>query len=591
MNLSIICVILAFSWPWSKAEKAQKPAVVDDNVPAAEASVKVDVDKMIAVETEKAVKAAAAKAAEEAAKAAALKALKDAEAEIAKNAAIVEAAKLEAEAKAAEEKAKAEKQAAEEKAKAEAKVAAQEAKAERKENLKQIDTQIFRLNHASAQEVADKFNEMWNGEFGQNWKVTKMAVAFHESNAVMITAPRIILEACERMVQELDVEAQQVYIEARFVELSNNASHKLGIDWQMLDGMKGSLSLDAGWNERKMEGVTSYNSEKGTYTIGGVDSNGKPLPAVGSENANLSYVNGTIGMSELYLILRALESSEDAKVFSNPKIIVSSGKKAKVDMTEKYPNVTISAKRTTSGSSDSLDLSMNMAAIPGEDKFMFAKEAFFSWGIELEVTPRISTNGLINVSIVPTISSQTDWVTSGASDTSEKDSNAGTYSSKYPVINVQRLITEFNMASETTAVIGGLSKTVERQVDNGIPFLRDIWWIGPRLFGSKVRVKEQKEILVFVTVGLINPHKMKADAGLPKNAVLGRQYTRGQRLEPGDRPQTTLFEGVGSLDLRSMEEQAKDPLPEAKDDGGSFISSIPKPFTKDKNKKQKKVKK
>ena len=94
-------------------------------------------------------------------------------------------------------------------------------------------------------------------------------------------------------------------------------------------------------------------------------------------------------------------------------------------MTTKYPNVTISAKRTTSGSSDSLDLSMNMAAIPGEDKFMFAKEAFFSWGIELEVTPRISSNGLINVSIVPTISSLTDWVTAGASDTTDKKDNNG----------------------------------------------------------------------------------------------------------------------------------------------------------------------
>ena len=107
-----------------------------------------------------------------------------------------------------------------------------------------------------------------------------------------------------------------------------------------------------------------------------------------------------------------------------------------------------------------------------------AKEAFFSWGIDLEVTPRISTNGLINVSIVPTISSRTDWVTAGASDTSEDaDSNAGTYSAKYPVINVQRLITEFNMSSETTAVIGGLSRTIETQKDNGIPWLRDIWWI------------------------------------------------------------------------------------------------------------------
>jgi type II secretory pathway component GspD/PulD (secretin) len=230
---------------------------------------------------------------------------------------------------------------------------------------------------------------------------------------------------------------------------------------------------------------------------------------------------------------------------------------------------------------------MNMAAIPGEDKFMFAKEAFFSWGIDLEVTPRINTNGLINVSIVPTISSQTDWVTAGASDTKEEGSNTGTYSAKYPVINVQRLITEFNMASEMTAVIGGLSKTVETQKDNGIPWLRDIWWIGPKLFGSKVRVKEQKEILVFVTVGLINPRDMKKDAGLPKNAVLGRQYTRGQRFEPGDLPRGKI-EGVGSLDLRSLEEQAKDSLPAVEDDGKGGISKLPLPFKKKITPKEKK---
>lgn len=455
-------------------------------------------------------------------------------------------------------------------------------KIEEREKRSHIETRVIKLNHASAVEIADNLNLMWNGEFGQVWKVTKMAVAYPESNTIMITAPRLILEACEKAVSKLDVEAPQVYIEARFVELSNNASHKLGIDWQMLDGMRGSLALDAGWNERKIEGVSQYNSD-GSYVIGALkDANGNIVEPSRS-SANLSYINGTIGMSELALVLRALETSEDAKVFSNPKIIVSSGKKAKVDMTEKYPNVTISAKRTTSGSSDSLDLSMNMAAIPGEDKFMFAKEAFFSWGIELEVVPRISTNGLINVSVVPTISSRTDWVTAGAADTKDEGSNTGTYSAKYPVINVQRLITEFNMSSGMTAVIGGLSRTTETQQDSGIPFLRDIWWIGPRLFGSKIRVKEQKEILVFVTVGLVDPREMRPDAGLPKNAVLGRQFTRGQRLEPGDRSRAAI-EGVGSLDMRSLEEQAKDPLPEpVKEESFINFSRIPKPFTKDKN--------
>ena len=70
------------------------------------------------------------------------------------------------------------------------------------------------------------------------------------------------------------------------------------------------------------------------------------------------------------------------------------------------------------------------------------------------------------------------------------------------------------------------------------------------------------------------------DAGLPKNAVLGRQYTKGQKLEPGDRPEKNL-EGIGSLDLRSLEEQAKDPLPPPRSDSTPWI-----PFVKDPNHKK-----
>ena len=457
-------------------------------------------------------------------------------------------------------------------AKTDAKADAEQAKTERKEAMRQIGTRVFRLNHASAAEVAENLNSMWSGDFGEAWKVTKMAVAFPESNAVLVTAPRMILDACEKAVAELDVESQQVYIEARFVELGNTASHKLGIDWSMLDGMKGTLGVNAGYNTRKMEGVSTYDSATDAYTLS------SDAAKAGAQSANLSHVNATLGMSDLYLVLRALESTEDARTFSNPKIIVASGKTAKVDMTEKYPNVSISAKRTSSGGgSDSLDLSMNMAAIPGEDKFMFAKEAFFSWGIELEVTPRISTNGLISVSIVPTISSQTDWVSAGASDTSTGESNAGTISSKYPVINVQRLITEFSMSSGTTAVIGGLSRTVEKQVDSGIPWLRDWWWIGPRLFGSKQRIKEQKEIIVFVTVGLVDPRSVAKDAGLPKNAVLGRQYTEDIRLEPGDRRRRV--EGIQSLDLRPLEEQYNDPRRTNRVQRTLMNGYVPIPFT------------
>ncbi len=189
---------------------------------------------------------------------------------------------------------------------------------------RRISTRVFKLAHANAEELAEKFNATWSGDFGTAWKVSKMAQAFPEANAVMVTAPRMVLDTCQSIIDEIDIEPQQVYIEARFVELSNNASHKLGIDWQMLDGMRGSMGLDAGYNTRRFKGISTYDSSTGNYTID--NSTVKP----GGSTANLSHLNATIGMSELYVILRALETSEDARTFSNPKIIVTSGKKATV---------------------------------------------------------------------------------------------------------------------------------------------------------------------------------------------------------------------------------------------------------------------
>ena len=293
------------------------------------------------------------------------------------------------------------------------------------EETTNLVTRTFTLHNIGAEELAERFNQTWTGDFGSVWKIGKVAQAFPDANKVMVTAPRSVIEACEEVVREVDIEPPQVYIEARFVELGSTAMHRLGIDWSMLEGMKGSATMGAGFNGYNVgkgveeytrtttdaNGVTSYKLAGGTTT-------GTTKAFKGDSDGSISHFNGTLDFSEMYVILSALERENDTRIFSNPRIIVASGRKAVVDMTTKYPNVAVAAKRTSNSNSDSIDLDMKMAEIPGEDKFMFAKEAFFSWGIQLEVTPRVGTNGLINVSIVPTISSQTDWVTAGANDTS-----------------------------------------------------------------------------------------------------------------------------------------------------------------------------
>ena len=156
--------------------------------------------------------------------------------------------------------------------------------------------------------------------------------------------------------------------------------------------------------------------------------------------------------------------------------------------------------------------------------------------------------------IIPTISQlDTDVTSTGFYQVSGGDSSA--YSS-YPIIQVKRLTTDFTMKDGATAVIGGLSKTTEGDVDSGIPYLRKIPWVGPKLFGWKSRGKVQKEIIVFVTLGMADPANLSTDVGLPKNAIVGREYVTGRKFEPGDR--AGGLADLVSIDTRPIEEKQSD---------------------------------
>ena len=456
-----------------------------------------------------------------------------------------------------------------------------------------VSTRTFKLNHASAKELADLFNATY-AQKDQNGKIkTPIASSFPGANVVVVTTTDKTIADCEAIIAAVDQAIAQIYIEARFIELSTEAMHKLGMQWNSLESWGASVrNISGGWEyntgraanygspitTRSLTASTSDSSSKNASTSLSGDSSSSSASSssspskstsdsktytglvpsaigdatkAGRDAADMAWRNargfsGQLSMDDFRLAMSAFEQLSDAKVFSNPKIIVSNGKEAKVDMTTKYPNVIIDSNYTGQNSQN-LSISTKLDTIPGEDKFMFAKEAFFSWGIELSVTPRISPDGLISVNIVPTISDCTDYLTVNSSQETD------TPYTQYPIIEVKRLTTEFTMKDGATAVIGGLSKSVEEDVDSGIPYLRKIPYIGQKLFGWKSRQKVQKEILVFVTVGIANPSDLPKDIGLPKNAILGREFVRGNQLEPGDRDGTATT--ILKLDMSNLDER------------------------------------
>lgn len=405
-------------------------------------------------------------------------------------------------------------------------------------------TRTFELNHAKASDVATLFKSTLG--------ITGMATPFPSANVVIVTAPEQQLGECEKILKAIDKPSPQVFIEARFVELSAAASKKLGLKWDSLQGWGiGTKDLSAGmsYNKSKIQTFdigTKRQVENNVYsTVPDVlkpdkytDYTAAPKAGLLMEDQTWRQARGAGGQltaDDFRLTLSAFEQIDGASIFKNPKIIVANEQKARIDMTTKEPNVEVEFQAATQdGQRDSV--STKLGIIPGKNE-PFVGEAFFSYGITLSVTPRINPTGLITVDIEPSLSEldpdQPYYRPSGL----DKDMPVA----RYPIIKMQSIKTTFTMQSGTTAVIGGLSKTSESNVDSGIPMLRKLPWIGPRLFGWKSRSKGQGEIVIFVTVGIADPANLPENIGVPKNAVLSQELFTGAIKEPGDRTREELL--------------------------------------------------
>jgi type IV pilus assembly protein PilQ len=441
--------------------------------------------------------------------------------------------------------------------------------------------ETFVLKHAKAEEVSsilqyalgfsapavEATNKLAKAKTAAETDPKSVTVAFPSANIVVVKATEEQLKAARSIIDTLDVPTRQVYIEARFVRLSSSASKKLGMKWDSLDEFGARLALGGGFqvsdgniatydmtsksasrvtkvSKAGVKTKSAWDETKTTSTLlpesMSTDLTGATISGLTADDLHwkkASAFGGVLSMSELGLTLSAFEETGGAQLFSNPRIIVQNETTAKVDMTVKEPNVNI---EVTSGTTDSPGdkISSMLSTIPGKNE-SWVGEAFFSYGITLEVTPRVSSTGLITVEIVPSISSL------------DFDSGDGGYrfigavegaQNQFPIIRMQRLETTFTMADGKTAVIGGLTETTESNTDSGIPLLRKIPWVGPRLFGWKSRQKDQFEIIVFVTVGIIDGTTIQQDAGMPKNAVLGRGLFDGSVKEPGDRSDEEMFD-------------------------------------------------
>ncbi|MEZ5063100.1 MAG: type IV pilus secretin PilQ [bacterium] len=182
------------------------------------------------------------------------------------------------------------------------------------------------------------------------------------------------------------------------------------------------------------------------------------VPGVGVVNFNLTGTDADFTSQ-----LQALARDDKAKIISNPRITTADNKEAKIIVGKKIPLVV-------------------------SDESGNAVTELTTVGIKLTVVPHINQDDRITLDMHPEVS-----------DLSAQATVQGGI-----IIVTSEAQTRVIVENGQTAVIGGLIRTNESSVDQGVPYLKDIPLLG-YLFKSNNKVKEERELMIFVTPKIIRP--------------------------------------------------------------------------------------
>lgn len=272
------------------------------------------------------------------------------------------------------------------------------------------------------------------------------------TNTLIVTDTRSVIEKFRKLIDELDVPAQQVMIEARIVEAADGFSRDLGVKF----GATGKKKLkDAdrafGW------GVNSgFEGGDGGKWSAQTSIN---LPVAAAANS-ISLVRA-ISSGALNLELSASESLSKTKTLANPRVLTQNRKEAKIESGTEIPFQDTSSSGGSSGTTTTF------------------KKAVLG----LTVTPNITPDG----QIIMTVKINKDTPV----DCTVKDETT-------KCIQTKNLNTQAMVENGGTLIVGGIYEEENGNTLTKVPLLGDIPVIG-NLFKTRGKSTNRRELLIFIT--------------------------------------------------------------------------------------------
>jgi general secretion pathway protein D len=309
-------------------------------------------------------------------------------------------------------------------------------------------------------------------------------VADESNNALVITASAQEYHRMRRILEQIDVQPNQVLLEATIAEVTLTDQLAMGVRWFLQTGNFAFRFTDLGAN--------ATNAATGTTTPAAT------IPPV---------VPGFPGFSAFFntpnaqVVLSMLSTITDVNIVSSPTLMVLDNKRATLQVGDEVPIVTQSA------------VAVQVAGAPIVNSVNMRNT-----GIILNITPRISDGGRVLLDIEQEVSTAVLTTTSGIQS---------------PTIQQRRVKTTVSVDDGNCIVLGGLIQDKSTNTRNQTPLIGDIPILG-NLFKNKNDQIDRTELLIAITPRIVRDNgQIRSSAAEFRDKI--NFSTRPQRQAPPDR--------------------------------------------------------
>lgn len=274
----------------------------------------------------------------------------------------------------------------------------------------------------------------------------RVAVMAQENRLVVVDTPANI-EMARKVLERIDRPLPQVRITALIYDLSLQDVEQLGLNW-------GSAGKG---NTVNADGDANQALEFETTTL---------APFAAGEAGGALTVRSLTRNFDINAVALLLQSANDARLLANPNVVVKDNETAKWESVTEIPYQQIS-----------------QSELGGQ----IGTTAFKKAGIILNVRPTIAGDGTVEMFVEPEFSRLAGF----------------TPQDNQPIIDTRKATTTVRITNRQTLVLSGLRQRSDTGEFNGIPFLKDVKFVGP-LFRSRDTNVRESELIVFLMPEIVD---------------------------------------------------------------------------------------